>query len=147
MEFYLKNKALLGAILILALLVGVMIWLSSFEEKGGEDGTIGEFWGSIYGTVYLGPVCPVVMDPPDPSCADKLYETKLVVTTEDQSKVIKEFSSDEEGRFNVEVPPGRYSIRSVVAANVLPYCSLNEVAVVEANSSVEVNVYCDTGIR
>lgn len=111
------------------------------------DGSIGEFWGSIYGVVMLGPTCPVIMDPPDPSCADKPYQTRLVITTADQARVIKEFSSDANGRFNVEVPPGEYAIRSAAAANILPYCSTNDNITVLANAGTEVTVYCDSGVR
>jgi hypothetical protein len=86
---------------------------------GDNGGAVGEFWGSIQGTVLLGPTCPVMMDPPDPQCADKPYATRFVLTTADQSRVIKEFSSNAQGRFNVEVPPGEYAIRSAVVATIL----------------------------
>src|SRR6185295_16627757 len=33
----------------------------------------------IRGAVLLGPTCPVVKEPPDEECADKPYETALVV--------------------------------------------------------------------
>lgn len=108
--------------------------------------SVGEFWGTIYGTVLLGPTCPVVQDPPDPKCADKPYQTRLAVTTKDGARVIKEFSSNAQGKFNIEIPPGTYMIRSAAAANVLPYCS-SEVVTVGANGSVEAAVSCDTGIR
>lgn len=115
-------------------------------EDTFSDG-VGEFWGSIYGMVLLGPTCPVVTDPPDPECADKPYKTQLVVTTVDQSHVIKEFSSDENGEFYVDVPPGKYAIRSAAASNVLPYCSSDSTIIVDVNEGVEATVFCDTGIR
>lgn len=102
--------------------------------------------GSIIGTVMLGPTCPVVMDPPDPDCADKLYATSLVVTTVDGAKVIKQFSSDANGTFSVVLAPGEYAIRSAAAANILPYCQ-SPVFRVSANIITEVAVSCDTGIR
>jgi hypothetical protein len=124
------------------------VWDEVNQEMldNSDNGAIGEFWGSIYGMVLLGPTCPVVSDPPDPECADKPYQTELVVTTLDQSYVIKEFSSDEDGKFYVDVPPGEYAIRSAAAANVLPYCSSDAIEV-DVNSGVEVTVFCDTGIR
>ncbi|HTK33346.1 MAG TPA: hypothetical protein VL335_02235, partial [Candidatus Paceibacterota bacterium] len=33
----------------------------------------------VHGTVMLGPTCPVMRNPPDPSCADKPYATLVVV--------------------------------------------------------------------
>jgi hypothetical protein len=103
--------------------------------------------GTILGNVLLGPTCPVMQDPPDPDCADKPYQTDLVLTTADQSKIIQEFSSDIYGRFQIEVSPGEYAIRSATAANVLPYCSNSEIIRVGANGTTEVTVFCDTGIR
>lgn len=101
----------------------------------------------IRGTVLLGPTCPVVKEPPDDECADKPYETTLVVTTSDQARVIKEFHSDASGKFSVQVPPGEYAIRSSAAANVLHYCSTNDTVKVNANEYTETTVNCDTGIR
>ena len=109
--------------------------------------SVGEVWGTIYGVVMLGPTCPVVMDPPDPKCADKPYQTRLVVTTPDQANVIKEFNSDAQGKFYVELPLGEYAIRSAAAANILPYCTTREPIIVPANDSASVTVYCDSGIR
>lgn len=110
------------------------------------DGSVGEFWGTIYGAALLGPTCPVVMDPPDPECADKPFKTSLVVTTPDGARVVKQFSTDDNGKFNIEIPPGEYAIRSAAAANILPYCQ-SGVFSVKVNDSAEVNVSCDTGIR
>jgi len=101
----------------------------------------------IKGIVLLGPTCPVIKDPPDPNCADKPYATKLVVTTSDQSRVIKEFQSDDNGKFIVQVSPGEYAIRSAAAANILPYCSSSENIKVNASAYSETTVHCDTGIR
>ncbi len=101
----------------------------------------------IKGTVLLGPTCPVMRDPPDPQCADKAYKTNLVLTTADQSRVITQFSSDANGKFNIKIQPGEYAIRSAAVANILPYCASNGTVRVNANSYVETTVYCDTGIR
>ncbi|MBI2474161.1 MAG: hypothetical protein HYV68_00500 [Candidatus Taylorbacteria bacterium] len=85
--------------------------VKTIEEVGSASsggGTIGEFNGTIFGTVMLGPACPVMRDPPDPECADKPYATNLVLTTADGAREIKKFSSDSSGRFRLEVPPGKY---------------------------------------
>jgi hypothetical protein len=113
-----------------------------------SDGrTFVEQISGIRGMVLLGPTCPVVTDPPDPKCADRPYATSLVVTTSDQSTVIKELQSDDTGNFSVEVDPGEYAIRSAAASNVLPYCSSGEVIKVNAGAYTETTVQCDTGIR
>ena len=103
--------------------------------------------GIILGSVMLGPICPVVQNPPDPNCADIPYQTDLVLTTADQSKDIQDFSSDNYGRFRLEVPPGGYAIRSAAAANPLPYCASSDPILVNATGITEVTVFCDTGIR
>lgn len=101
----------------------------------------------ISGMVLLGPTCPVIKDPPDEECADKPYATALVVTTHDQARVIKEFRSEETGKFSVQLAPGEYAIRSAAASNILPYCSSSEIIVVYAGQYTETTVFCDTGIR
>ena len=114
--------------------------------------------GSISGTVLLGPACPVMRDPPDENCADKPYATTLVatsdensgfiaVTSEDKSRVMAKFQSGADGKFHINIRPGRYMIYSATAANVLPYCESSGVIEVYAGTSTEVTVHCDTGIR
>ena len=101
----------------------------------------------IRGAVLLGPICPVERIPPDPACAAKPYATTLVVTTSDGAQVIKEFKSDANGTFSVNVPAGEYAIRSAAAANVLPFCFSNGTVIVESGAYTETTVSCDTGIR
>lgn len=101
----------------------------------------------ISGMVLLGPTCPVIRDPPDEDCADKPYATTLAVTTSDQARVIKEFRSEETGKFSVQVAPGEYAIRSAAASNILPFCSSSGTIKVNAGAYTETTVNCDTGIR
>lgn len=103
--------------------------------------------GSIFGTVTLGPSCPVQTNPPDPDCTDRLYQTNLVVTTINGAEVIKEFQSDHNGRFRVEIPAGEYAIRSATIANSLPDCASAGTITVSANLATEAKIFCDTGIR
>ncbi|MES2006919.1 MAG: hypothetical protein V4436_02290 [Patescibacteria group bacterium] len=116
-----------------------------FVEKISEP--IAESWGTIMGTVMLGPTCPVMREPPDGACDDKPFETRLALTNADGSRVIKEFSSKSDGTFSIDVLPGDYAIRSAAAANILPYCSSNEMIRVRTNETTTADVSCDTGIR
>jgi hypothetical protein len=145
------NKLFLWIGGIAILLIGGFFVLRSYiyteKQADPQDGSVGEFWGTVYGTVLLGPTCPVASDPPDPQCAEKPYGTSLAITTIDGSQVITQFSSDENGTFSVEVPPGSYAIRSAAVANVLPFCQRNGTFTVGVNDSTEVTVSCDTGIR
>ena len=101
----------------------------------------------ISGQVLLGPTCPVERIPPDPNCVDKPYKTNLMLTFADQSYVIAQFSSDENGNFSIEADPGKYQIRSAAAANLLPYCSSSGTIKVTANTYTSAAIFCDTGIR
>jgi len=109
------------------------------NKKSGTEG--------IFGKVLLGPMCPVVENPPDPKCADKPFQTRLVVSTPDDSRVIRKFSSDGNGMFRVSLAPGQYTIRAEAAAQSLPYCPRSETIQVAANKYTEVVIHCDSGIR
>jgi hypothetical protein len=101
----------------------------------------------IHGKTLLGPTCPVEQNPPDPRCADKPYATGLEVTSADGSMVIKQFSTDSEGFFTVELEAGEYAIRSLSTVRLYPRCSTNEKVEVKRGAVAETTVYCDTGIR
>lgn len=135
---------LLFIIPIIILLIGW--YLFAYKSRQHQTLSIAESWGTILGTVLIGPTCPVVMDPPEDSCKDKPYETNLVITTSDQSKVITSVKSDVLGKFRVDLPPGAYAIRSAAAANILPYCFADKFQV-PVNETVSVTVNCDSGIR
>lgn len=143
------NKKILWIIIIFLILVGAGGYFVLNREKflSSQKITDGKFLGTILGTVSLGPNCPVVSDPPDLECADKPYQTKLELVTQDGTKVIKEFSSDKNGKFSIGVGPGKYSIRSKPSDNPFPYCKTDEVISVLPNKLTEVMVLCDTGIR
>jgi hypothetical protein len=111
--------------------------------KGGTQVVL----SGIRGRVLLGPMCPVMRDPPDSQCADRLFQTNLVLTTLDGARIVKSFSSDINGVFQVSVAPGFYLIRSAPGGAVMPSCSKGEAVEVRANAYTETTVYCDTGIR
>lgn len=113
-------------------------------KKRGSVATTSD--SGIQGTVFLGPTCPVERTPPDPGCADKPFKTDLILTSADQSQVLKQFSSNEKGEFIITVNPGQYSIRSAAAANILPYCSSDNIKV-NAGAYTKTSVNCDSGIR
>jgi len=138
-------KKIFSSKFYLVLLVGVFVVAGIITWNFWNKAKIKSITSGVRGSVLLGPQCPVVREGED--CPDKPYATTLVVTKTDQSKVIKEFKSDENGKFSVQVPPGEYSIRSATVANVHPYCSSRENIIVSSNAYTETVVYCDTGIR
>lgn len=129
----------------LVLLAGVFVVAGIISWNFWNNAKIKSIASGVRGNVLLGPQCPVVRE--EENCPDKPYATTLVITTTDQSRVIKEFKSDESGTFSVRVPPGEYAIRSAAAANIHPYCSGRGNIIVRSNVYTETIVYCDTGIR
>lgn len=101
----------------------------------------------IKGVALLGPICPVERIPPDPNCADRPYKTDLVATNGDQSLVVKQFSSDDDGKFSVDLLPGEYFISSADTAKFFSHCSSQVSIKVEKNKYTDITLHCDTGIR
>ena len=128
------KKALSLAILMLAALGFAACGLGVGETPGQ----------GIKGIVLLGPHCPVVQEGQE--CPDTPFQTELVVTHPDAAGVIKEFSSDANGLFEVSLPVGEYAITSP-AGTTLPFCNTQETVIVHEGELTETIVYCDSGIR
>jgi hypothetical protein len=99
----------------------------------------------IRGNVILGPRCPVVREG-ERGCDDVPYQTSLMLTPADGTNALRTFSSDEKGRFSIQVPPGEYMIYDA-ATSVLPECATRVAVIVEDGIYAETTVYCDSGIR
>lgn len=107
---------------------------------------VAEVWGSISGTVMLGPTCPVMREPPDPDCADRPYSGKFNLVKASNEQIVKTFNSDAQGKFSFAVTAGQYIIRPVSVA-IFPRCSESDVIKVGPSANTEVSISCDTGIR
>ncbi len=101
----------------------------------------------ITGIAMLGPMCPVQKLPPDPNCADRPYKTDLVATSPNGTQVFKQFSSNTEGKFSIDLLPGEYIISSASTAGIFSHCRSNGAIKVDKNKYTDITVYCDTGIR
>lgn len=113
--------------------------------KGGtsEDGISG-----IMGEVRLGPTCPGArMEPGEDKCADKLYQGEFELLDFYGRTVIREFSTDEQGKFKISVPAGEYMIRNKDTGQPFPACGKSGTIPVSAEGFADVIVFCDTGIR
>jgi len=87
-----------------------------------------------------------MQNPPDPQCADKPYQTAIVVfRANDAAHVVATSQSDASGIFTVSLPPGDYVVAAQGGAT-LPRCSQTP-ATVGANGYTQIAVSCDTGIR
>jgi len=114
-------------------------------NTGGEN--ILPFDSGVYGTVLLGPICPVIKDPSDPACEDKPYATivRAIRLGSPKSSPFATVESDKEGGYKLSLPPGEYGIQPV-GGIPFPACETKNV-VIEPNLMSEVNLSCDTGIR
>ncbi len=116
---------------------------SGTGSSGG--GSFAEYTSGIKGTVLAGPTCPVERNPPDPACADRPIATNIVIyRSSDSVHPLLVTRSDEQGKFEASLPPGRYIVRGGEA--VLPRCT-DTSATVGPTGYTTVAVSCDTGIR
>ena len=101
----------------------------------------------VRGKVLLGPVCPVMRDPPDPQCADKSYQTtvQVIKVGSPKSSPFATVETDKEGRYEILLPPGDYALQPI-GGSVFPRCETKEVTVI-ASEVLEADLSCDTGIR
>lgn len=101
----------------------------------------------ITGTVVAGPTCPVVTDPPDPSCADQpVADAELVITTPEGSEVARTMS-DADGTFGIMLAPGNYWLVARPVEGLMGTPEPQEFSVVWGMPGPELVVAYDTGIR
>jgi hypothetical protein len=101
----------------------------------------------VDGMVLAGPTCPVVTDPPDPSCADRpVADAELVVTTPDGVEVTRT-TSDEAGSFEVRLAPGPYRLVPQPVEGLMGTAESVEFSVSWDGGRTELVVAYDTGIR
>lgn len=96
----------------------------------------------IRGFVRLGPTCPV--ETRDVPCTTP-YVAVLVILDADDREVAR-VTSGEDGRFEVLLPPGEYTIAPTPGGDPLPSAPPQSVSVV-AGSFTEIEINYDTGIR
>ncbi len=95
--------------------------------------------------VVAGPTCPVVSDPPDPTCADRPVEgAELIVQGPDGSEVAR-VTSDAEGRATLHLAAGSYTLVPQPVEGLLGTAA--EVAITVDGALEPIIVAYDTGIR
>ncbi len=100
--------------------------------------------GTLHGTVTASPVCPV--ETLDDICNPRPLANWQVQIKAADGKLIT-MTTDQQGAFNMQLPPGRYLVE-VQSANypMRQRAPLTVVSVV-AGQTTEVNIPLDTGIR
>jgi hypothetical protein len=100
----------------------------------------------VEGIVTIGPTCPVVRYPDDGTCADKPYQTTLMLASTLPGKgggVL--VHTDAKGYFSQELTPGTYTIRAQ-SDGMLPRLSPITFTVT-SHKRVSLNLQFDSGIR
>lgn len=101
----------------------------------------------ILGKAMMGPTCPVEKNPPDPKCADKPYANGyLHLLTYPIGNFVKEFQTDMNGKFKVDVVPGNYTVSTFKSSSRYPLCEGEKIEVAYG-AYADVAIHCDTGIR
>jgi hypothetical protein len=99
----------------------------------------------IRGTVFLGPTCP---GPVDPSATDEPcvtpYTAQLAILDAD-GKVVTRVTSGADGTFQVDLPPGDYTV-APQNGDPVPSAPSQPVSV-EPGKYTEIQVNYDSGIR
>lgn len=113
----------------------------------GTGGSIVPYQSGLRGVVMLGPICPVVQNPPQPGCEDRPYATAVVISrASNPARAFAQTKSTETGEFEVALPPGDYLVSAGPSNVSLPHCTTQPVAV-PAQGYVGVIINCDSGIR
>lgn len=103
--------------------------------------------GVVNVNVVLSPVCPVERIPPDPNCAPKPYQTRVVFQSTNLPSSSISFTTDASGTFSTPLDPGSYTFTAQSQNNsYYPHCSTVQVQVVSEQSQT-ITITCDTGIR
>ncbi len=101
----------------------------------------------VRGTVVAGPTCPVVTDPPDPSCAERPVEGAVLVVTTMAGIEVDRATSDAEGAFGIALAPGAYRLVPQPVEGLMGTAEPQEFSVEWGILIPELIVAYDTGIR
>jgi hypothetical protein len=96
----------------------------------------------IRGLVTIGPACPVERE--DSPCPDRPYEAVLQVLNP-EGELVVQVRSGAEGRFEVELAPGSYTLHPVTGPT--PPTAADQPVEVRQGEVTEVLVQFDSGIR
>ncbi len=98
----------------------------------------------IQGQVLLGPVCPVVRE--GTPCPDAPYQATIDVLTADLSRNVATFTTDQQGRFRVPLPPGDYYLDPQPPNGPFPR-PVPQTVTVPPDRFLDITIQYDTGIR
>ena len=92
--------------------------------------------------MLIGPMCPVMKVGEE--CPDQPYQAVLTVNSPKGERIVQ-VQTDEEGRFRIPLPPGKYILHPE-SPNGIPFADKHSV-IVEEGKYTQVTVNYDSGIR
>jgi hypothetical protein len=123
--------------------IAVACILAACSGPGASSSPAGE----IHGRVLAGPTCPVVTDPPDPSCRDRPVAGAVILVLDQAGAQVNRATSGQDGRFTVRLVPGTYRLVPQPVEGLMGTAEEQEVRVTGSQPTAEVIVAYDTGIR
>ena len=115
-------------------------------ELVGEEGD--PMAGSgVHGTVVAGPTCPVVTDPPDPGCDERVVGGATLVILDAAGMEVARATSAADGTFSVALQPGAYRLVAQPVEGLMGTSAEMDFSVQAGELAAEVTVAYDTGIR
>ena len=128
------------------------LWVYGVTRDGSvhlisQDGEVPPDATGVRGTVTAGPTCPVVTDPPDPSCADRPVAGAVLVFRDQAGVEVERVTSAADGSFAVELAPGAYRLVAQPIEGLMGTPAPMDVGVEPGQPMTELTVSYDTGIR
>ena len=118
----------------------VLLLLTACASDGGDEASS----SGVHGQILLGPTCAVVQE--GSPCPDEPVGGVEVRALTD-GEAIAQTTSGGDGRFELELPPGRYTLEAVVGPDGPGMFGKPVAVTVTAGTFVEVVVPVDSGIR
>jgi hypothetical protein len=137
-------RSRLGSLRLLTLPLVLALALGGCSIASRSEAPVAQ--GTIDGRAMAGPVCPVARIPPDPGCADRPVPGATVIIRDASGAEVGRATTDPNGRFSIQLPPGTYEVAGDRQAGLLGGPS-SVTTTVEAGQHVEVTLSYDTGIR
>lgn len=101
----------------------------------------------VSGVVRAGPVCPVVTQPADPACDDRLVSGAVMLVTTPDGREVARATSGDDGGFTLHLAPGDYVVVPQPVDGLMGTAAAVDVRVVAGEAPAPLSVTYDTGIR